>query len=295
MKFDKTLEIKRAMAIYAHPDDAEFGMAGTVAKWVKAGVEVTYCMVTNGASGSDDPSMTREKLRDTRYAEQRAAAKILGVKTCVFLGHEDGYLYATLEVRRDVARQIRIHKPDAILTMDPTSRIADTYINHPDHIATGEVVLRSINPDASTRNMFPELWFDEHLEPHKPKALFLTSFGEDGVAVDISAVMEIKVKALLAHSSQLWPGAETMIREWAKQTGKRAGYKAAESFRIVRLDEPPEPPKTEDVARRGVRKEAGAARTRAASASGRRGVQRKARTSTRPPAKRTPSRSKRAR
>jgi LmbE family N-acetylglucosaminyl deacetylase len=231
--------------------------------------------------------MTREKLRDTRYAEQRAAAKILGVKNCVFLGHEDGYLYPTLEVRRDVARQIRIHKPDVILTMDPTSRVADTYINHPDHIAAGEVVLRSINPDASTRNMFPELWFDEHLEPHKPKALFLTSFGEDGVAIDISAVMEIKVKALLAHTSQLWPGADKMIREWAKQTGKRAGYRAAESFRIVRLDEAPEPPKTERVARRGVRKEAGAA--------GKRGVQTKARISTRRPAKRTPSRSKRAR
>ena len=302
MKFDKTLEITRAMAIYAHPDDAEFGMAGTVAKWVKAGVEVTYCMVTNGASGSDDPTMTREKLRDVRYAEQRAAAKILGVKHCVFLGHEDGYLYPTLEVRKDVARQIRIHKPDVILTMDPTSRVADTYINHPDHIAAGEVVLRSINPDASTRNMFPELWQDEHLEPHKPKALFLTSFGEGGVAIDISAVMEIKIKALLAHSSQLWPGADQMIREWAKQTGKRAGYKAAESFRIVRLDEPPAPPragktgKTERVARRGVRKEAGTVRTRAASGSaGKRGVQRKARTSTRRPTKRTPSRSKRAR
>jgi len=136
------------MAIYAHPDDAEFGMAGTVAKWAKAGVEVTYCMVTNGASGSQDPNITREQLRDTRYAEQRAAAKILGVKHTVFLGYEDGYLYPTLEVRKDVARQIRIHKPDVILCFDPTMRIADTYVNHPDHIAASEVVLRSINPDA---------------------------------------------------------------------------------------------------------------------------------------------------
>jgi LmbE family N-acetylglucosaminyl deacetylase len=273
MKF-KGIDIHRAMAVYAHPDDAEFGMAGTVALWAKAGVEFTYCMVTNGASGSDDPTMTREKLRETRYAEQRAAAKILGVKNCVFLGHEDGYLYPTLEVRRDVARQIRIHRPDVIFTMDPTMRIADTYINHPDHIAAAEVVLRSINPDASTRNMFPELWVDEHLEPHKPKALFLMAFDDKGTLVDISSTLETKVKALLAHSSQLFPGAEEMIRGWAKATGKSAGYKAAESFRVVRLEGDPEPPD---------------AKPR------RRGAQRKARASTRARTKPTPSRRKRAR
>src|SRR5256885_953253 len=289
MKFDKDLDIQRAMVIYAHPDDAEFGVAGTVAKWAKAGVEVTYCMVTNGASGSQDPDMTREKLRDTRYDEQRKAAKILGVKNCVFLGYEDGYLYPTLEVRKDVARQIRIHKPDVLFTMDPTMRVADTYVNHPDHIAAGEVTLRSINPDASTRQMFPELWRDEQLEPHKPKALFLLSFDEKGTAVDISDVLEIKIKALLAHSSQLWPGAEDMIRGWAKEAGKRFGYKAAEVFRIVRLDEPPAPPKA-----RRARTGASSARI-GASARGRRATQSVRRRSTRAPRKATPSRRKRAR
>src|SRR3989454_8554571 len=212
VRFDETLEIDRAMAIYAHPDDAEFGMAGTVAKWAKAGVRVTYCMVTNGASGSDDPEMTRARLRDTRLEEQREAARILGVGEVVFLDFEDGYLEPTIDVRRAVARQIRIHRPDAILTMDPTLRFGGNfYLNPPDHIAAGEVTLRSINPDASTRQMFPELWRDEQLEPHKPKALFLLSFDEKGTAVDISDVLEIKIKALLAHSSQLWPGAEDMI------------------------------------------------------------------------------------
>ena len=277
MKFDG-MDIQRAMVIYAHPDDAEFGLAGTMAKWARAGVEITYCMITNGASGSDDPNMTREKLRDTRYAEQRAAAKILGVKHCVFLGYEDGYLYPTLEVRKDVARQVRIARPDVLFTMDPTFRVADDfYVNHPDHIAAGEVALRTINPDASTRNMFPELWQDEHLEPHKPKALFLQSFGAEGTVIDISAVLPIKIKALLAHTSQLFPGAEEMIRGWAKETGKAAGYKAGESFRIVHLDRAPEPPKAaEGVARK-------------------RGVQRRSATSTRTPTKRTPSRSKRPR
>jgi LmbE family N-acetylglucosaminyl deacetylase len=227
--------------------------------------------------------MTREKLRDTRYAEQREAAKILGVKNCVFLGYEDGYLYPTLEVRRDVARQIRIHKPDVLFTMDPTMRIAgDAYINHPDHIAAGEVALRSINPDASTRNMFPELWKDEKLEPHKPKALFLQSFGAEGTTIDISDVLEVKIKALLAHRSQLFDGAEDMIRGWAKDIGKRAGYKAG-------LDRPPEPPKTSGRATRA------RTATRRAPASGSRGAQSRSRMATRKPTKRTPSRRKRAR
>src|SRR5213594_247008 len=237
VRFDETLEIDRAMAIYAHPDDAEFGMAGTVAKWAKAGVEVTYCMVTNGASGSQDPNVTREQLRDTRYAEQRAAAKILGVKHTVFLGYEDGYLYPTLEVRKDVARQIRIHKPDVILCFDPTMRIADTYVNHPDHIAASEVVLRSINPDASTRQMFPELWRDEHLEPHKPKALFLTSFGASDAVIDVTAVIDLKIAAIRAHRSQFGdPGVEELVRGMMRAAGKPKGYAYAEAYRVIRLD-----------------------------------------------------------
>ena len=240
MRFDKDLDIERAMVIYAHPDDAEFGVAGTVAKWAKAGVEVTYCMVTNGASGSQDPEMTREKLRDIRYDEQRKAAKILGVKHVVFLGYEDGYLYPTLEVRKDVARQVRIHKPDVIIAMDPRFRVADEgYVNHPDHIAAGEVALRTINPDASTRQMFPELWRDEKLEPHKPKALFLETFGEGGTVVDISDTMDTKITALLVHKSQLGPDAEGFIRDWNKRTGQSAGYKFGESYKVIRLDREP--------------------------------------------------------
>ncbi len=272
MKFSKDLDIERAMVIYAHPDDAEFGMAGTVAKWVKAGVEVTYCMITNGASGSQDPDMTREKLRDTRYAEQREAAKILGVKNVVFLGYEDGYLYPTLEVRKDVARQVRIHRPDVILAMDPLFRVADQgYINHPDHIAAGEVALRTINPDASTRQMFPELWRDEKLEPHKPKAIFLQSFGEGGTVVDITAVMDTKIKALLVHRSQLDADAEELVRGFGKRIGKSAGYGYGESYQVILLDQPP----ASAGARRGRAPRAGAAATE--TARGRRASPRTAR------------------
>jgi LmbE family N-acetylglucosaminyl deacetylase len=241
MKFDDRLEIERALVVYAHPDDAEFGMAGTVAKWTRAGVEVTYCMVTNGASGSQDENMTRAKLREIRLAEQREAAKILGVKDVVFLDYEDGYLYPTLEVRKDVTRQIRRHRPDAILTMDPTWRYgADYYVNHPDHIAAGEVVLRAINPDASTRLMFPELWRDERLEPHKPKALFLQAFEQGNVVVDVTEVFETKVAAMRAHRSQLEdPNIEKMVRFFAKEAGKASGYEYGESWRLIRLDQRP--------------------------------------------------------
>jgi LmbE family N-acetylglucosaminyl deacetylase len=237
MRFDKTLDVQRAMAIYAHPDDAEFGMAGTVAKWVKAGVEFTYCMVTNGASGSQDPDMTRERLRDIRAAEQSDAAKILGVRNVVFLEFEDGYLEPTIDVRRAVARQIRIHKPDVIFTMDPTMRYVSEYVNHPDHIAAGEVTLRSINPDASTRQMLPELWQKERLEPHKPKALFLIAFGDSDTIVDVSDVVDVKIEALLAHRSQIDEDSVDFIKSWMKEAGKKKRYAYAEGFKVLRFEE----------------------------------------------------------
>jgi LmbE family N-acetylglucosaminyl deacetylase len=236
VRFDKTLEVERAMAVYAHPDDAEFGLAGTAAKWVKAGVEFTYCMVTNGASGSQDPNMTRERLREIRLAEQREAARILGVKEVVFLDFEDGYLEPTIDVRRAVTRQVRIHRPDVLFTMDPTMRYGGGYVNHPDHIAAGEVALRAINPDASTRQMLPELWQDEHLEPHKPKALFLVSFDEADTIIDVSDVVEVKMKALLAHRSQIDADSVDFIKGWMRETGKRKGYAYAEAFKVLRLD-----------------------------------------------------------
>jgi LmbE family N-acetylglucosaminyl deacetylase len=264
VRFDKTLDVLRAMAIYAHPDDAEFGMAGTVAKWAKAGVEFTYCMITNGASGSQDPEMTRERLRDIRAAEQDEAAKILGVRNVVFLEFEDGYLEPTIDVRRAVARQIRINRPDVIFTMDPTMRYGGGYVNHPDHIAAAEVVLRSINPDASTRQMLPELWQNERLEPHKPKALFLMAFAEPDTVVDVSEVVDVKVKALLAHRSQITPDSVDFIKGWMKDAGKKKGYAYAEGFKVLRFDEEGAPPRR--VTRRAGRK-APRARGRGASRS----------------------------
>jgi LmbE family N-acetylglucosaminyl deacetylase len=244
MKFEG-IDLNSVMVIYAHPDDAEFGSSGTVAKWVREGVEVTYVLVTNGASGSSDPEMTRERLTEIRAKEQRNAADILGVKDVVMLGFEDGYLYPDLELRKAVAREIRKGMPDVVISQDPTSRYwAPSYINHPDHIAVGEVVMRSINPDASSGLMFPELWKEEGLAPHKPKALLLFTFSDPEVFVDISDTMDLKVKALEAHECQIgdWPVGE-FIRERNKEIAKAAKEKGAgdfeyaECYKLFRLEE----------------------------------------------------------
>lgn len=239
MKFDDTLDIERAMVIYAHPDDAEFGASGTVAKWAKAGVEVTYVMITNGGSGSSDPAMTREKLVEIRRAEQEAAAKALGVANVEFLGFEDGYLVVNEDSRRAVARQVRRYRPDVIIGLDPTLRYTDFYTNHPDHIAAGDLAMFSINPDASTRLMFPELVEQEGLEPHKPKMLLLMNWGAEPDHVeDISSTIDTKIEALSLHESQVdnMDEIEQWVRQRAGEIGAPKGYAAGEGFKVVRFE-----------------------------------------------------------
>lgn len=239
MRFGEDLDIERAMVVFAHPDDAEFGSAGTAAAWARAGVEVTYLLVTNGASGSSDPEMTRERLTEIRLREQQEACDILGVKNLVPLGFEDGYLYPDLALRKAVAREIRRFRPDALIAPDPTVRTAfEAYVNHPDHIAVGEVCFRAINPDASSGLMFPELWREQGLEPHLPKALFVQTFGEgSNVHVDVTDVVDLKLKALACHRSQHDNAPETVdwIRERMREAGKRYGVEYAEVYRMMRV------------------------------------------------------------
>ena len=238
MLFKDGLEIERAMVVFAHPDDAEWGSAGTSAAWADQGVEITYVLVTNGASGSSDPEMTRERLSEIRFAEQRAAADIVGVKNLVALGFEDGYLYPTLELRKAIAREIRRFRPDVVISHDPTARTAmGAYINHPDHLAVGEAVMRSINPDASSGLMFPELWKEEGFAPHLPKALMLGTFGEGDTHVDISSTIDRKIEALLCHVSQISESGE--IEKWVRErfaaAGKTFGVDFAETYRMFRV------------------------------------------------------------
>lgn len=228
-----------AMVIVAHADDAEFMVAGTAAKWARAGCEITYVVVTKGDKGSDDPAMTPGRLTEIREAEQRAAGAILGVRHFEFMGYEDGYLQATLGLRRDLTRLIRKYRPELVVCFDPTNRFfSDMYVNHPDHRASGDAAVDAVFPSARDRLTFPELLIDGY-EPHKTKQLWLGNPGQANVWVDIGDTLELKRKALLAHPSQLGPE----ITEFAVQMGRASAagqdFEYAEAFRRFWLDVPP--------------------------------------------------------
>jgi len=229
-----------AMVVVAHPDDAEFMVAGTVAKWAGRGTEVTYAIITNGNKGSEDPEMTPSRLAETREAEQRAAGRILGVKHFEFLGYEDGYLVPTLDLRRDITRLIRKHRPEVVLCFDPTTRfILGSYPNHPDHRASGDATVDAIFPSARDRLTFPELLSDG-LEPHKVAQLWMGGSDEANVWVDIAETIELKKQALLAHPSQLDEGIADFVVQMSRGQAKDQPFELAESFRRIIFDRPPE-------------------------------------------------------
>lgn len=229
-------EYGKILVVFAHPDDAEFTSAGTIAGWTDAGSEVHYVCITDGSAGTDDPEMTRTRLAVIREAEQRAAADSLGVAGVTFLGFTDGYLECNLDVRRAVTREVRRHRPDLLVGPDP-SRLwtKGVYINHPDHKAAGEAVLCAVMPDSPTRLQFPEL-LDEGFEPHDVPALWLAGSDAD-TYIDISGTMDRKLAALACHVSQndADPGVEDRVRERARSYGERAGLEYAEAYRTFRF------------------------------------------------------------
>ena len=227
---------KTAMVVVAHPDDAEFMAAGTVAKWTRAGSIVTYVIVTKGDKGSDDVNMTPSQLAHMREKEQRAAGKILGVANFEFMGYPDGYLEHTLGLRRDLARLIRTYRPEVVICFDPTNRfLSDNYVNHPDHRACGDAAIDAVFPTARDRLTFPELLADG-LEPHKVSQLWLGAAGQPNIFIDIADTLGLKCDALRAHPSQLGED----IVEFAKQLGRWSAegqdFEFGESFRRFVLE-----------------------------------------------------------
>lgn len=226
------------MVIFAHPDDAEFGSAGTVAAWVREGTRVEYVCVTDGSAGSNEPGAVREEIARTREAELRAACEVLGVSECAFLGFRDGEVEPTLDLRRAITREVRRFRPDVLITPDPTRFWDDerTYINHPDHRNVGVACMAVVNPDAPTRPQFPEL-LDEGYEPFEIKNLWISAYEDDvDTYVDITETIEMKVAALQCHKSQIhdWP-VDEWVRSRAKDRGAQAGMEYAESYRTFRL------------------------------------------------------------
>lgn len=232
-----------AMVVVAHPDDAEFMAAGTVAKWTRGGSTVTYVVVTKGDKGSDDVEMTPSQLALIREKEQRAAGEILGVANFVFMGYPDGYLQHTLELRRDLARVIRTYRPEVVICFDPTNRfLSDNYVNHPDHRASGDATVDAVFPTARDRLTFPELLADG-LEPHKVAQLWLGASDKPNVFIDIAGTLETKCDALRAHPSQLGEDVTEFATQLARWSAVGQDFEFAEAFRRIVLEgEPVIPP-----------------------------------------------------
>ncbi|MDZ4766209.1 MAG: PIG-L deacetylase family protein [Chloroflexota bacterium] len=228
----------RILIIAAHPDDIEFGAAGSVAVWTAAGAEVHYCIVTNGAAGSNAIDYDHDTLVQQRIVEQNEAAALLGVQHVHYLGYADGMLQPTLELRRDLTRLIRQVKPNRVLIMDPTTRMIGEgeffYINHPDHVATGEASLYAVFPSAETRPIFPELLAEGH-EPHHVDELYLMIAANADVAVDITPHVALKKQALLCHRSQLSEGDLGFIGQFDGMAGAQDGVAFAETYRVMRF------------------------------------------------------------
>ena len=240
-------QTKTILVIVAHPDDIEFGMGGSVARWTDAGHHVVFCIATNGAAGSNDPNTDYEALVVTRQAEQRKAAEILGVREVRFLNYIDGVLEPTLALRRELTRIIRELRPYRVVIMDPTTILLQgeqfDYVNHPDHRAAGEAALYAVFPSAESRPIFPELLSEGH-EPHHVAELYMTLTQNPNVAVDITGLIERKTTALLSHASQVDARVGEMVRGWDAEAGKQAGVDYAEIFRVMRF--PTEEPRSEE-------------------------------------------------
>jgi len=228
-------ERRRITVIVAHPDDAEFGCAGSVAKWIREGATVAYVVATNGNKGSGDRAMTSERLARIREEEQRKAVEVLGAESVVFLGYPDGELEDAPPLRRDVVRAIRQFRPERVVTQNPF-RTLNPYGSHRDHRTIAGVVLDAVYPMARDHLYFPEL-LTEGLQPWKVREVYLMGRDEPDIWVDITETLDVKLKALACHQSQVgeWEAVETRVREWAQETGRAKGYAFAESFRHIVL------------------------------------------------------------
>jgi LmbE family N-acetylglucosaminyl deacetylase len=233
---------RRVLLIQAHPDDAEFMCAGTIARWIREGADVVYCSLTSGDKGSDDPEATGPALAATREREQQAACDILGVKRLILMGYPDAMLVPDLAMRKALTRVIRTVKPDVLLCQDPTMRWSGQgYINHPDHIAAGEASLAAVFPATRDRLTFPDL-LTEGLEPHKVPEVYIYGTNHADCWIDITSSIETKIAALKAHASQLgdWDPTDEM-RKWARETASEQPNKPdesgefAESFKYIKL------------------------------------------------------------
>ena len=239
MSNEKEYLPKRAMSIQAHPDDQDFTVAGTLAKWARAGCEIVSVLITSGDSGSNDPSKNADykpQLAHLRETEQLAANKALGIQQTVFLRYPDGELVASIGLRKDLTRLIRQYKPDVVITGDPSGWFyGSDYINHPDHRAAAEAATYAVFPSAGTRLIFPDL-LAVGFEPHEVKRLYIHGNEKPDTWVDIRETIDIKIEALKKHASQGdTHDVDHWMRDWAREAGKDQGIEFSESYRVMIL------------------------------------------------------------
>ncbi len=230
-------EIKRVLVVNAHPDDSDFGASATIAQWVKAGIEVSYVLCTNGDQGGEESGFTKEEMPAIRQREQREAGAVIGVTDITSLNYVDGHLEPTIGLRKDLVRQIRRVKPDRIVCQSPERNWDRIGASHPDHLAAGEATVQAVYPDSRNPFAFTDL-LEEGLEPYKVKEIWMMGFANPDHFVDVTDTFELKIKALHAHASQTSHNLEMekMVREWGARNAKNAGLpegRLAEAFKIV--------------------------------------------------------------
>jgi LmbE family N-acetylglucosaminyl deacetylase len=234
-------DVERALVVTAHPDDVDFGAAGTIATWTKSGIEVAYCICTSGDAGGHDDT-PREQMPRLREAEQRAAAAEVGVSDLTFLRYPDGRLTVSMELRRDISRAIRRFRPQRVLTHSPEFWWRRLGASHPDHRACGEATLDAVYPDARNPFAHPELLAAEGLEPWSVDEVWLTAAPDErhNHVVDVTDVFEAKLAALHAHASQTahLDGLDERVNDWLRATARKYGLgddRLAEVFQVITI------------------------------------------------------------
>jgi LmbE family N-acetylglucosaminyl deacetylase len=233
--------IERVLVVVAHPDDCDFGNAGTTAKWTAAGVTVTYCIVTDGDAGGSDRTISRKEMAAIRRVEQTEAAAEVGVTDLTFLGYPDGRLASTIELRRDISRVIRKQQPQRVITQSPVRNFTRIFASHPDHLAAGEATLCAVYPDARNPFAHRELLEEEGLEPYSVAEVWMSAamgVGQNIQVVDVTDTADRKLAALRCHRSQYsdWEALEQRVRGWLETTATTNGLepgRLAEQFVVV--------------------------------------------------------------
>lgn len=233
-------EIKRVLVVMAHPDDCDFGAGGTIAQWSAKGIQVSYCIITNGDQGGEESGIPLEQMAQVRQKEQRDAGAALGVSDITYLNYRDGWLMPSIELRKEIVKAIRIAKPDRMLVQSPERNWERIFASHPDHLAAGETAIQAVYPDARNPYAFTDLK-EAGFEPWRVREVWMTGSPTPNHFVDITDTFSKKMAALHAHVSQTAHNKELekMVREWGERNAQAQGLaegRVAEVFKVINTD-----------------------------------------------------------